>query len=53
MIVRDWHEILRYDLTPDGRCRHCDTPLPGRYGAFDGKRARRRVPVRIATHSPA
>ena len=53
VIVRDWHEILRYDLTPDGRCHHCDTPLPGRYGAFDGNRGRRRVPVRIATHTPA
>ncbi|MGC1817179.1 MAG: AmmeMemoRadiSam system radical SAM enzyme [Casimicrobiaceae bacterium] len=53
VIVRDWHEILRYDLTPDGRCHHCDAPLPGRYGAFDANRGRRRVPVRIATHTPA
>jgi pyruvate formate lyase activating enzyme len=47
VIVRDWHEILGYELTPEGRCRHCDTPLPGRFGAGDGKPGRRRVPVRI------
>jgi pyruvate formate lyase activating enzyme len=48
VIVRDWHEILRYDLTPEGRCRHCATALPGRYGAFDTSWGRRRIPVRIA-----
>ena len=55
LIVRDWHEILRYDLTADGRCRHCDTALPGRYGPADGRpgRARRRMPVRLAAPSPA
>ncbi len=53
VIVRDWHEILRYDLTPEGRCSHCDTQLPGRWGAFEGRRGRRRVPVRLAMNSPA
>jgi pyruvate formate lyase activating enzyme len=55
VIVRDWHDILRYDLTPEGRCRHCDTRLPGRYGPLDGRRghARRRVPVRLAMNAPA
>ncbi|HMA32598.1 MAG TPA: AmmeMemoRadiSam system radical SAM enzyme, partial [Casimicrobiaceae bacterium] len=53
VVVRDWHEILRYDLTPEGRCSHCDTPLPGRWGAFEGRHGRRRVPVRLAMNSPA
>ena len=35
VIVRDWHEILDYALTPEGRCRHCDAQLPGRFDAFD------------------
>ncbi|MDE2208218.1 MAG: AmmeMemoRadiSam system radical SAM enzyme [Betaproteobacteria bacterium] len=55
VIVRDWHEILRYDLTPDGRCRHCDARLPGRFGPRDGRlgRGRRRIPVRLALRAPA
>ena len=48
VIVRDWHEILRYDVTAEGRCAHCATPLPGRYAAFDRGWGRRRVPVRVA-----
>lgn len=46
-IVRDWHEILSYELSPDGRCRHCDSALPGRFERFAGRWGRRRVPVRI------
>jgi pyruvate formate lyase activating enzyme len=48
VIVRDWHEILRYDLSPDGCCPHCDTQLPGRFERFAGQNGRRRVPVRLA-----
>jgi pyruvate formate lyase activating enzyme len=50
LIVRDWHEVLSYELKPEGRCARCDTPLPGRFGEFSGpRRPRRRVPVRLAT----
>jgi pyruvate formate lyase activating enzyme len=31
LIVRDRYTILRNDLTPDGRCPTCSTPLPGRF----------------------
>ncbi len=48
VIARDWHEILRYDVGADGRCKHCDAPLPGRFESYDGAWGRRRVPVRIA-----
>ncbi len=48
LIVRDWHEILNYDLTAEGGCRHCDATLPGRFGAFHGNWGRRRIPVRLA-----
>ncbi len=48
LVVRDWHEILSYDLTAEGDCRHCGTALAGRFGAFDGSRGRRRIPVRVA-----
>ena len=48
VLVRDWYEILSYALTPEGRCRHCDAPLTGRYEAFSRPWGRKRVPVRIA-----
>jgi pyruvate formate lyase activating enzyme len=48
VIERDWHEILRYDLTDDGRCSHCEAQLPGRFAAFGGQWGRRRVPVRVS-----
>jgi len=52
IIERDWHEILSYAVTPDGRCRHCDAVLPGRFEVFDRQWGRRRVPVRVsAAHS--
>jgi pyruvate formate lyase activating enzyme len=47
VIVRDWYEILGYSLTPDGRCKHCATALPGRYDHFERPWGRKRVPVRL------
>ena len=48
-IVRDWHEILSYQLTDDGACRQCGTVIPGRFGKFGRAWGSRRVPVRIAS----
>jgi len=53
VIVRDWHEILSYALTDDGRCSHCDTRLPGRFAAFASQWGRRRVPVRVSVEGAA
>jgi pyruvate formate lyase activating enzyme len=47
LIVRDWHEIASYDLTPDGKCPHCATPVVGEFEAFHGQFGRRRIPVAI------
>jgi pyruvate formate lyase activating enzyme len=47
LIVRDWHEILTYEVTASGRCGHCGTAIPGRYAAFSGPFGRRRIPVRV------
>jgi len=48
-IVRDWHEILRYELNAHGACKRCGTTLPGCFERFDGQQwGRRRMPVRIA-----
>ena len=53
LIVRDWYEIRRYDLSPAGCCSHCRTPLAGRFGrrlGHDGKAfGARRIPVRLAS----
>jgi pyruvate formate lyase activating enzyme len=48
LVVRDWHRILRYHLTADGRCLSCAAPVPGRFEAFTGQFGRQRIPVRLA-----
>ncbi|MEZ5095631.1 MAG: AmmeMemoRadiSam system radical SAM enzyme [Nocardioides sp.] len=48
LIERDWYELLRYHLTPDGRCPECRTALPGRFAARAGDFGRRRIPIAIA-----
>jgi pyruvate formate lyase activating enzyme len=47
VIVRDWHQILAYDLTEEGHCEHCGTPVAGRFGKFESQFGRRRIPVRV------
>ena len=47
LIVRDWHQILAYDLTEEGHCEHCGTPVAGRFGKYEGQFGRRRIPVRV------
>ena len=44
VIVRDWYEMLSYDLTDIGACEHCDKQVPGVYegpaGTWGAKRQR-------------
>ncbi len=47
LIVRDWHQILVYRVSPDGRCTGCGAPLAGRFARFDGQFGRRRMPIAI------
>ncbi|MGH8677502.1 MAG: AmmeMemoRadiSam system radical SAM enzyme, partial [Burkholderiales bacterium] len=47
LIVRDWHRILVYRVSRDGRCTSCSRPVAGRFAAFDGQFGRRRIPVAI------
>ena len=47
LIVRDWHEIKRYDLSPDGKCPHCATRVSGAFEPLHGQFGRRRIPVAI------
>jgi pyruvate formate lyase activating enzyme len=50
LIVRDWHRIEEYRLSPEGRCPDCGTAIAGRFEAFDPKRqfGRRRIPLSLA-----
>ncbi|HJV93215.1 MAG TPA: AmmeMemoRadiSam system radical SAM enzyme, partial [Azonexus sp.] len=52
LIVRDWYDIRRYELAPDGSCPHCHTPIAGRFGpalGHDGSAfGARRIPIRVA-----
>jgi len=48
LIERDWHEILRYEVSAEGRCPHCDAQVPGRFDAFEGQWGRRRKAVRLS-----
>jgi pyruvate formate lyase activating enzyme len=47
VVVRDWHDIVSYELSPEGNCAHCDTRIPGHFAAFDRAWGRRRIPVQI------
>ncbi len=48
VIVRDWYAIYAYELDAEGRCRHCGTAIPGRFGARAGNWGPRRMPVRLS-----
>jgi pyruvate formate lyase activating enzyme len=47
VIVRDWYEILRYELDDSGRCKHCQTAIAGRFGKFEHPFGAQRIPVRL------
>jgi len=48
LVVRDWHEILRYRVTDAGACPDCGTAIAGRFEAHRHDFGRRRIPVRLA-----
>ncbi len=47
LISRDWHQIERYELTPQGSCPHCDRAIAGRFADKAESFGRRRIPVRL------
>ena len=49
VVVRDWHDIRRYELTGTGACEHCGTAVAGVYDGDVGQWGRRRLPVSV-TH---
>ncbi len=44
VVVRDGYNILRYQLTADGHCTHCEAAIPGRFQQFHGAFGNRRIP---------
>jgi pyruvate formate lyase activating enzyme len=53
VIVRDWHRILNYRLTDDGKCKECGTPVAGQFERFGKPFGQRRIPVRLANFHAA
>jgi len=47
LIVRDWYQINRYRLTPDGRCPDCGASLAGHFDAACDNFGRQRIPITI------
>jgi len=47
LIERDWYQLGTWQLTGDGRCANCGTPLPGVFGGPPGTWGPRRLPVQI------
>ena len=51
LIGRDWYTLTAWNLTDDGRCRHCHTPCAGVFDGPPGGWGARRLPVRLAAYS--
>ncbi|MBI3527581.1 MAG: AmmeMemoRadiSam system radical SAM enzyme [Betaproteobacteria bacterium] len=47
LIVRDWHRILIYRVSAEGRCTSCGRAIAGRFGKFEKPFGPRRIPVSI------
>jgi len=47
LIVRDWYEIVDYNLNPSGGCQKCGNPLVGHFQEFTGAFGRKRIPIAI------
>ncbi|MBF0311741.1 MAG: AmmeMemoRadiSam system radical SAM enzyme [Magnetococcales bacterium] len=49
LIERRGYELGEWAVTPEGNCRHCGVPLPGRFAPLPGQWGARRTPVRMET----
>ncbi len=48
LIVRDWYELLEYNLDAGGRCKSCGTACTGVFAAKPGSWGRHRLPITIS-----
>ncbi|HZF07319.1 MAG TPA: AmmeMemoRadiSam system radical SAM enzyme [Thermoanaerobaculia bacterium] len=53
LIGRDWYVLTEWNLTSEGNCASCGTPLPGRFAGAPGTWGARRLPVRLRDFAPA
>jgi pyruvate formate lyase activating enzyme len=49
VIERDWYVIGGYRVTGEGRCRHCGSPIAGRFDGPPGEWGAKRVPVQLSS----
>jgi pyruvate formate lyase activating enzyme len=47
VIERDWYRLGAYQLTPQGQCMNCGTPVPGVFDTTPGTWGPRRLPIRL------
>ncbi len=47
IVQRDWYQLGVYNIDASGRCKHCKTSIPGRFGEKCGTWGAERQPVRI------
>ena len=47
LIERDWYQLGAWNLTPEGACANCGTPVPGVFRDAPGHWGRRRMPVKV------
>jgi len=47
LIDRDWYQLGEWNLTPEGRCRNCNSQIPGVFESSPGTWGARRLPVRM------
>ena len=45
LIVRDWYEIEKYRLTPDGHCPDCNAKISGHFEKFTKAFGAQRIPI--------
>jgi pyruvate formate lyase activating enzyme len=50
LMERDWYELGRWGLTPEGCCAKCGTKIPGVFAAVPGSWGAQRMPVSLHRH---
>jgi pyruvate formate lyase activating enzyme len=50
LMERDWYELGRWGLTPEGCCAKCGTKIPGVFAAVPGAWGAQRMPVSLHRH---
>lgn len=51
LIGRDWYELSDWNLTAEGHCTRCNTPIPGVFDGPPGHWGARRLPVSPAFYA--